>query len=250
MGLAEFLSALGVPYDSEDALRLGRRIARLLRDQTRRASAELAEQRGAFPAFERSALAAKGSPPLRNAQLTSIAPTGTISIIAGTTSGIEPLFAVAYVRNVLGSRLLELNPLFERTARERGFYSEELVGQIAQTGGVRHLDLIPEDLRRAFVTALEVAPEWHLRMQAAFQRSVDAAVAKTVNLPASATVDDVGSLYLQAWRLGLKGITVYRYDSKPHQVLAFLADSQRGPSPPVQVVPEYAGGCAGHVCEV
>jgi ribonucleoside-diphosphate reductase alpha chain len=250
MGLAEFLAALGVPYDSEDALRLGRRIARLLRDQARRASVELAAERGAFPAFEYSALAAKGFPPLRNAQVTSIAPTGTISIIAGTTSGIEPLFAVAYVRNVLGSRLLELNGLFERTARERGFYSEGLVAEIARTGGVRHLNGVPEDLRRAFVTALEVAPEWHLRMQAAFQRSVDAAVAKTVNLPASATVDDVASLYLQAWRLGLKGITVYRYGSRPGQVLAFLADGQQGPSPLVQVGSEYAGGCAGHVCEV
>jgi ribonucleoside-diphosphate reductase alpha chain len=128
------------------------RIARLLRQEARRASAELADQRGAFPAFERSALAAAGGPPLRNAQVTSIAPTGTISILAGTTSGVEPLFAVAYVRNVLGARLLELNGLFERTARERGFYSEALVAEIAQAGGVRRLEGVPEDVRRAFVT--------------------------------------------------------------------------------------------------
>jgi hypothetical protein len=123
---------------------------------------------------------------------------------------------------VLGARLLELNALFERSAWERGFYSEQLVGEIARAGGVRDLEAVPQDVRRAFVTALEVTPEWHRRMQAAFQRSVDAAVAKTVNLPASATVDDVWSLYLRAWRLGLKGITVYRYGSRPQQVLEFL----------------------------
>ncbi len=250
MGLAELLASLGVPYDSEEAVRLASRIARTIREEARAASADLAGERGPFPAFAESRLAARGSPALRNAQLLSIAPTGTISVIAGTTSGIEPMFAVAYVRNVLGTRLVEVNPLFERLARDRGFYSEELMAEVARTGGVRGNPRVPEEVRRAFATALEVEPRWHLRMQAAFQRHVDAAVSKTVNLPASATVEDVKEIYLSAWRLGLKGITIYRYGSRPGQVLTFLSEQEGAPAPPVEVHPEYAGGCAGYVCEV
>ena len=249
MGLAELLALLGIPYDSEAGVRLGSRIARTIRAEARAASAELAERRGAFPLFGESRFARKGSPPLRNAQLASIAPTGTIAIIAGTTSGIEPMFAVSYVRNVLGGRLVEANPTFERTARERGFYSDDLMADIARTGGVRENPAVPEDVRRAFVTALEVAPESHLRMQAAFQKHVDAAVSKTVNLPSSASVQDVREIYLAAWRARVKGITIYRYGSKPGQVLSFLSDAGEGPAPPVEVDADYAGGCAGYVCE-
>ena len=250
MGLAELLAGLGIPYDSEEAVRLGGRIARLVREEATRASAELAAERGPFPLWPESTLARRGGPPLRNAQVMSIAPTGTISVIAGTTSGIEPMFAVAYVRNVLGTRLVEVNPLFERVARERGFYSEELMTEIARTGGVGGNPAVPEDVRRAFVTALEIAPAWHLRMQAAFQRHADAAVSKTVNLPREATVDDVAGIYRAAWRARVKGITVYRYGSKPAQVLTFLADSAEGPAPPVEVDLEYAGGCVGYACEL
>jgi len=185
----------------------------------------LAAERGPFPLFAESAYARRGLAPMRNAQLTSIAPTGTISIIADTTSGIEPLFAVAYLRNVLGGRLVELNPLFERTARERGFWSEELAAEVVATGTMSGSRRVPEDVRRAFRTAHEVAPEWHLRMQTAVQRFTDLAVSKTVNLPADASVG-----------------------SRPTQVLTFLAEA--GPdAPPVSADPAYAGGCAGHVCD-
>ena len=177
----------------------------------------------------------------------SIAPTGTLSVIAGTTSGIEPVFAVAYVRNVLGSRLVEGNPRFERLARERGFYSEGLMHDLARTGGIGAHPDVPDDVRGAFVTALELVPEAHLAMQAAWQRHVDAAVAKTVNLPAEARVDAVRRLYLDAWQDRVKGITVYRYGSKPQQVLTLL--SERADEGPVQVDAAYAGGSACQVCD-
>lgn len=186
---------------------------------------------------------------MRNAQLTSIAPTGTISLIAGTTSGIEPMFAIGYVRHAMGRRLTEVNQLFERLARERGFYSEELMARIAVKGGVRDDPAVPEDIRSAFVTAFEVAPEWHLKMQATFQRYVDAAVSKTVNLPESATPETIRSIFVQAWRLRVKGITVYRYGSKPQQVLELMTDDEDGSKPPVAVQREFSGGCMGHICE-
>jgi len=249
MGLAELLASLGIPYDSEEAVRLASRIARFIGEQARQASHDLAEARGPFPLFPESVYAARGLPPLRNAQLTSIAPTGTISIIAGTTSGIEPLFAIAYVRNVLGGQLVEVNPLFERVARDRGFWSEDLAAELVASGRVRDNPRVPDDVRRAFPTALEIAPEWHLRMQAAVQRHVDAAVSKTVNLPAEATVEDVRRIYLAAWRAGAKGITIYRYGSKPRQVLTLLGQPPDRLAPPLQVDALYAGGCAAHACE-
>jgi ribonucleoside-diphosphate reductase alpha chain len=249
MGLAELLALLGIPYDSDQAVELGGRIARTIREEAERASQELARERGPFPAWEHSEAASYGERPRRNAQLVSIAPTGTISIIAGTTAGIEPMFAISYVRNVLGRRLTEANPAFERLARERGFYTDELMTEIAASGGVRDHHGVPEDVRRAFVTALEIGPEWHLRMQAAFQQHADAAVSKTVNLLQSATVEDVRRIYTEAWRLGVKGITIYRYGSKPAQVLTFLSDARGGSRLPVAVDADSAGGCAGHACE-
>nr|WP_275404092.1 hypothetical protein [Pseudonocardia acidicola] len=246
MGLAELLAALRVPYDSPDAVRLAGRIAGRISAAARRASPELAGERDAFPLFGTSIYAERGMPPLRNAQLTAVAPTGTISIIAGTTSGIEPMFAIAYVRAVLGRHLVEVDPLFERTARERGFWSEQLMPDVARTGSVRDDPRVPEDVRRAFGTAIETAPAAHLRMQPAVQRHVDAAVSKTVNLPASASVEDVKQIYLAAWRAGPKGVTVYRYGSKPGQVLTVPGEPlQRSP---IRVDTAYAGGCAGHAC--
>ncbi|WP_174548871.1 adenosylcobalamin-dependent ribonucleoside-diphosphate reductase [Actinomadura formosensis] len=245
MGLAELLAMLGVPYGSAEAVRLAGRIAHRIAAAAREASAELAAERGPFPCFGQSVHA--GGPPLRNAQLTAVAPTGTISLIAGTTSGIEPMFALAYVRNVLGRHLIEVDPLFERTARDRGFWSEHLMADIAATGSLPDHPSVPADVRHAFVTAAQVPPEAHLAMQAAVQRHIDAGVSKTVNLPASATVDEVKRIYLEAWRAGVKGITVYRYGSKPGQVLTYLAEPPR--QAPVQVDGAYAGGCAHHVCE-
>jgi ribonucleoside-diphosphate reductase alpha chain len=249
MGLAELLAALGIPYDSEDAVALAARIAARIRREGRRASADLAAVRGPFPLFEQSTFLRRGLPPFRNAQLTAIAPTGTISILAGTTSAIEPMFAVAFARNVLGTELLELNPLFESLARERGFYSDTLVAELAASGNLRGNRRVPADLRRAFVTAFEIAPAWHLRMQAAVQRHVDAAVSKTVNLPTEATVEEVQHLYAEAWRAGAKGITVYRYGSRPGQVLTLVSPKRRDGLPPVRVDAGYAGGCAGYACE-
>ncbi len=249
MGLAELLAARGIPYDSTAAVRLAARVARRIRDEARAASAQLAQERGPFPLFAESRYARRGRPALRHAQLTSIAPTGTISLIAGTTSGIEPIFAIAYLRAALGGRLVEVHPLFERVARERGFYSDELMADIVRAGAVRDELRVPEDVRRAFVTALEIAPEAHLRMQAAVQRHVDAAVSKTVNLASDASVEDVRRIYVDAWKAGVKGITVYRYGSRPGQVLSFLSEPGTAEAPPVEIDPGYAGGCAAHLCE-
>ncbi len=249
MGLAETLALMGLPYDSEQGVRTAARIAAFVQSSAHEASQKLASQRGAFPAYDQSEYKARGLPPLRNAQVTSIAPTGTISLIAGTTSGIEPMFAIGYSRKVMDTRITELNPHFERLARDRGFYSEELMEEIATRGGVRGIPSVPEDVRRSFVVAHEVAPDCHLRMQAAFQRHVDAAVSKTVNLPERATPADVRDIFVRAWRSKVKGITVYRYGSRPGQVLEFLGEETRAPAPPISVQREYAGGCLGHVCE-
>ncbi|MCV7125322.1 adenosylcobalamin-dependent ribonucleoside-diphosphate reductase, partial [Mycobacterium lacus] len=243
MGLAEMLAGLGIPYDSERGVRLAGRIARSLQQAAHAASMRLAEDRGPFPAFDNSRFA--GSAPRRHAQLTSIAPTGTISLIAGTTAGIEPMFAIAYTRSVIGRRLLEVNPCFDRLARDRGFYRDDLIAEIGQRGGVRGYPHLPAEVRAAFPIAAEITPEWHLRMQAAVQRHVDAAVSKTVNLPADATVDDVRAIYLAAWRAKVKGITVYRYGSRPGQVLSYVAPAQ----PLLSVDPTFSGGCAGRTCE-
>lgn len=243
MGLAELLATLGIPYDSAQGVRLAGRIAGHIQRTAHTISARLAETRGAFPAFGRSRFA--GTVPMRHAQLTSIAPTGTISLIAGTTAGIEPMFAIAYTRAILGRHLLEVNPYFDRLTRDRGLYHDELFTEIAQRGGVRGYHRIPAETQSAFPTAGEIAPEWHLRMQAAVQRHVDAAVSKTVNLPAAATVDDVRVIYRGAWRAKVKGITVYRYGSREGQVLSFAS-----PEPGVpHVDTSFAGGCLNRVCE-
>jgi ribonucleoside-diphosphate reductase alpha chain len=249
MGLAELLASLRIPYDSDAAVRLAARIARHIRTEARRASGELAAERGPFPLFSESTFARNGAPALRNAQLTAVAPTGTVSLIAGTTAGIEPMFAIAYARTVLGHQVVETNPLFDRTARREGFHSDAMTAAIARTGSVRNIEAVPADIRAAFPTALDIAPAWHLRMQAAVQRHVDAAVSKTINLPAEATVGDVRAIFLGAWHAKAKGITVYRYGSKPDQVLTLIDDSRAGSTAPVQADAEYAGGCAGHVCE-
>ena len=247
MGLAELLAELGLPYDSEEALELADRVAATLAAEARAASTQLAAERGPFPAWHGGGNQA--GPALRNAQLTSIAPTGSISIIAGTTAGIEPLFAVCFARNVLDTELVETSAAFERIARERGFHSAELMAEVARTGSTAEAAGVPDDVRRAFVTAAELPPQSHLRMQAAFQRHVDGAVSKTVNLPAEATVDDVAAIYAEAWRQGVKGVSVYRYGSRPGQVLTRLGD-RAGEEAAVRVATDYAGGCLIRPCEV
>lgn len=243
MGLAELLATLGIPYDSEEALRLVANVMRRIQHAAHVASARLGEERGSFPAFADSRFARSG--PRRNAQVTSVAPTGTISLIAGTTAGIEPMFAIAFTRAIVGRQLLEVNPCFDRLARDRGFYSDELLAEIAQRGGVRGCPRLPAEVRAAFPIAAEISPEWHVRMQAVVQRHVDAAVSKTVNLPATATVDDVRDVYLAAWKAKVKGITVYRYGSREGQVLSYAA-----PEPvPARVDAAFSGGCVGRSCE-
>ncbi len=243
MGFAEMLIKLEIPYDSDEALKTAERVMKFINETAKEVSRELALERGVFPAFEKSIYKGRYDA-LRNATVTTIAPTGTISIIAGTTSGIEPLFAVAYVREVLeGVRLVEVNRVFEEIAKKRGFYSKELITKIAKVGSVQNVDGVPRDVKRLFVTALDIEPEWHVRMQAAFQKYTDNAVAKTVNLPHNATLEDVRKVFLLAYKLRCKGITVYRYGSKSKQVL-YVGEH-------VKVSSEYSGGCArGEICEL
>ena len=185
---------------------------------------------------------------MRNSTLTTIAPTGSISIIAGCSSGIEPIFAVSFIRNVLsGTRLFETNPLFEMVAKERGFYGAELFEKIATTGSLQNIEGIPYDVRKLFVTALDIQPEWHVRMQAVFQKYTDNAVSKTVNLPREATVDAVREIYELAWKSKCKGVTVFRYGSKPEQVL-YIGEVKTEKGKFVTAESEYAGGCPTQTC--
>jgi len=219
MGFADMLIRLGIPYNAEEALRVGEQIMEFIREKARAASVQLARDRGAFPNHDRS-IYATADAPVRNATITTIAPTGTLSIIAGCSGGVEPLFAVVFTRNILdGQRLLEVHPLFERIAKERGFYSEALMEKISQHKTIAEIEDIPEDVRRVFVTAYDVSPEWHVRMQAAFQTHTDNAVSKTVNFRQEATSEDIRSVYMLAYRLGCKGVTVYRDGSRQEQVL-------------------------------
>jgi ribonucleoside-diphosphate reductase alpha chain len=226
MGWADALAALGLAYDSEAALALAERVAGFLERESLAASIALAERRGSFPAWSGSRWQRAGHPALRNSTTTTIAPTGTISIIAGCASGIEPLYALAYRRNVLdGAELTEINPHFRRIAAERGFASDALFAAVALHGGVRGRADVPDDVQRVFPTAHEVGVAMHVRMQAAFQRHVHAAVSKTINLRHDATAHDVKAAYQLAYELGCKGITVYRDGSRDGQVLVTGARS-------------------------
>jgi ribonucleoside-diphosphate reductase alpha chain len=218
MGWADMLVGLGVGYDSDAAIRLATEVMGFIHEEAITASEDLARDRGVFPNWEQSTWGAKDKR-VRNATLTTIAPTGTISIIANCSSGVEPIFALAYIRNVMdNTELAEAHPAFERVVRERGLYSGDLMKSVAAVGGLHELD-VPEDLKKIFVTAHDVTPEWHIRMQAAFQDHVDNAVSKTVNFPNQARPEDVERVYLLAYELGVKGVTIYRDGSRQEQVL-------------------------------
>ena len=220
MGWADLLFQLAIPYNSQEALNLAEKIMSFVQEEGRVASRILAEERGAFPAYASSTFAHKGLGPYRNATVTTIAPTGTLSIIAGCSSGIEPLFALCFTRNVMdGEKLVEVNPYFEKALLAAHCHSPKLMERVAEKGSIAAIDHLPEEIRSVYVTAMDIAPEWHLRMQAAFQRYTDNAVSKTVNLPNSATVDDIRGVYQMAYERGCKGVTVYRDGCKAVQVL-------------------------------
>ncbi|MEE9182223.1 MAG: vitamin B12-dependent ribonucleotide reductase, partial [candidate division NC10 bacterium] len=217
MGWADLLFELGVPYDSNEALNLAGEIMRFLEEKGHDESARLAEERGPFPNWSRSIY--RDERPLRNSTVTTIAPTGTISILANCSSGIEPVFALAFSHIVGDRHLTFVNPIFERVARARGLYSEEMMKAVVERGTVRGLSGVPEEIQRTFVTAHEIGTEWHVRMQATFQQHTDNGVSKTINLPHSATEEDVAKAYLMAYELGCIGITVFRDGCKGDQVL-------------------------------
>jgi ribonucleoside-diphosphate reductase alpha chain len=220
MGWADMLIKLEIPYNSEEAVELGGRIMKFISDEAKVKSQELSQKRKTFLSFKDSVFAKEGLGQIRNATLTTIAPTGTISIISDASSGIEPLFALSYYRNVMDNdKLIEVNTLFEETAKREGFYSRKLMEEIAEKGSIKDIEQVPEKYKRIFVTSHDIAPLWHIRMQAAFQKYTDNAVSKTVNFPHDATKDDVKEVYMLAFKLGCKGVTIYRDKSREEQVL-------------------------------
>jgi ribonucleoside-diphosphate reductase alpha chain len=221
MGFADLLIQLGVPYNSDDGLKLAEQLMQFIRHESIVASQRLGQERGPFPEWPRSRLAARGEPPRRNATTTSIAPTGTLSILAGCSSGIEPLYAVQYVRTAIDHiQLKEIHPLFIRMAKAAGCWTAAVQRALGRQESIQALRAVPAELRRLFVTAHDITPEWHIRMQAAFQRHTDNAVSKTINFPPTATVDEIRQSFLLAYREDCKGITVYRSGSRERQVLA------------------------------
>ena len=218
MAFADLLMLLGVPYNSQEGVEIGQQIMGFIQRRAKEQSRHLAETRGAFPLFGESIY--KDETPIRNATVTTIAPTGTLSIIAGVSGGVEPVFAFAFIRNVMdGDELIEVNPLLRRRLEERGLYSDELMKKVIAQGSLQHIEEIPQDIKDVFVCAHDVSPQWHIRMQAAFQKHTDNAVSKTVNFPHSATREDVDKVYRLAYELGCKGVTIYRDGSRGSQVL-------------------------------
>lgn len=218
MGWADALLRLKIPYNSEQAVRLAETVMRAVTEAGREESRELAKARGTFPMFQESTL--DQELPQRNATVTTIAPTGTLSLLASCSSGVEPIFGYVYIRNIMdGTEMIEVNPILREVLEERGLYSDELMKKIAKQGSLEGIEEIPEEIRRVFVSAHEVSPEFHIRMQAAFQRHTDNAVSKTVNFCNSATREEVAEVYKLAFRLGCKGVTIYRDGSRSEQVL-------------------------------
>ena len=236
MGWADLLLMLGIPYNSDDAVALAERVMGFVNDSAHAASAELAKTRGAFPLFSESIMA--GGVPLRNATCTTIAPTGTLSIIAGCSSGVEPVFAYAYVRNVMDkTHLVEASPILKKILTERGFFNEDLMKRVVSEGTLANLEELPEDIRRVYVCSHDISPEYHVRMQAAFQRHTDNAVSKTVNFSHDATPADVRRVFDLAYRLDCKGVTIYRDGSRDEQVLNIGAVKRAEAPPPGDIYP-------------
>jgi len=251
MGFADTLINLGIAYKSKEAVDFAEHLMGFIHRESLNASMALAEERGVFPNFDKS-IYARDNRRVRNATVNTIAPTGTISILAGCSSGIEPLFAISYMRNVLsGTKLFEVHHRFEELARERGIYTREILSHIAQQGSVQKIKGIPRDMKKIFITAFDLTPKQHLEIQAAFQNHTDNSVSKTINLPKDATVEDVRKIYLTAHRLRCKGITIYRYGSKEEQVLSFDASDRSTPETTGEFImadSDYSGGCATGAC--
>ena len=235
MGWADSLLRMGIPYNSDEAIALGEKVMKFITERGREESAVLAGKRGAFPLFGESIL--PQDRPMRSGTITTIAPTGTLSIIANCSSGVEPVFGYVYIRNIMdGTEMIEVNPILKAELEKRGLYSDELMKRIAKEGTVAHIEELPEDLRRVFVSAHDISPEYHIRMQAAFQKGTDNAVSKTVNFSNSATKEDVASVYTLAFHLGCKGVTIYRDGSRAEQVLNIGQVKKEGQ--PVAETPE------------
>ena len=243
MGFADALYMLGIPYNSEEGTAFGEQVMKVLNDESHLASEQLAEERGVFPAWDGSDWQKEGRR-LRNSYTTTVAPTGTISIIANCSGGIEPMFSLAFIRQVMKdtkgvpTRLKECNYVFERIAKERGLWSDDLLDKMLEEGSIAEIADLPEDLKRVFVTARDISPEWHMRMQAAFQRHCDASISKTINFPNDATVDDIREIYDLAVDLDVKGVTVYRDGCRDVQPMA-LKEKKPAAAPAV-VAPEVA----------
>lgn len=245
MGWADLLIRLGIPYDSKQAVKLGEKVARFIQEEARQASVELGKMRGSFPAFTGSWWEGK-FPAMRNATVNSVAPTGTISIIANCSSGIEPIFGLTYLRkNLLDigrTAMVEVNTAFEEVARQQGFYSEGLMKMARDKGGIQDLSQVPKGVKKVFLTAHDISWEGHVGMQAVWQKYVDLAVSKTINMPQSATPEDVAKAFLMAYKTGCKGVTVYRDQSKEEQVLNISGleenPSQRGKARLEETCPE------------
>ncbi|NOX19682.1 MAG: adenosylcobalamin-dependent ribonucleoside-diphosphate reductase [Nitrospirae bacterium] len=219
MGWADMLVLMGIPYNSTKAFKLARKIMKFIQSSSKEASVELARQRGVFPNYKGSVYDLKGGPELRNATTTTIAPTGTLSLIADCSSGIEPLFALAYKRMILDSEFTEINKYFFQLAKKRGFYNKRLERVVVSRGNLKGLKGVPEDIKALFITAHEIPPEDHIEMQASFQKYTDNAVSKTINMPEEATPDDVAKAFLLAYEKGCKGVTIFRYGAKKRGTL-------------------------------
>ncbi len=241
MGFADMLLMLGIRYDSDDAIILAEKIMKFMLDEARDASEKLAKKKGAFSNFKGSIYDIPGAKPLRNATLTTIAPTGTLSIIANSSSGIEPIFAISYIRNIMdNTKMVEVHPYFQEIAEKRGFYSADLMRRIAEKGSIKGFSEIPQDVQDLFVTAHDIEPMWHIKMQAAFQKYTNNAVSKTVNLPSDATLEDVRDVYTMAYESGCKGVTIYRDHSREDQVLSIPASREEAKSaeaPKTKIIP-------------
>ncbi|HHY47376.1 MAG TPA: TSCPD domain-containing protein [Firmicutes bacterium] len=244
MGFADMVVMLDVPYDSDRALDIAEDVMGLITATAWAASEELARERGPFPAWDKSIFRDRPVK-ARNCSVTTVAPTGTLSMIADCSGGIEPIFAVAYTKTVLdGTPFRYISRYFEQIAKERGFWSEELADEVARTGSVQRIKEVPEDVKALFRTAQEISPERHVKMQAAFQKYVTSSISKTINMPASATKEDVAKMYMLAWKLGCKGITVYRDGCRGTQVLTTGAKAQSGDKARGNVLQEPPTGCS------